>query len=234
MIPEEYEQYWNCSTAKKGYSGTAIFTKVKPLWVQNDFDNKHNTEGRSITMEFEKFVIVCAYTPNASKNMCRLDYRVNEWDVDLHNYLKKLEAEKGKPVILTGDLNVSHNKIDVYNPTGKQYGGFLKPERESFTKLLELGFIDTFRHLYPDKVQYSVWKGYNRFRMREKNRGWRSDYFVMSEDFENHDIKLVDSVIHDKIQGSDHCPIELKLVLPYKRGSKKKAEEMIEEKSEEG
>ena len=152
----------------------------------------------------------------------RLDYRITEWDLDFHNYLKALESDKAKPVILAGDLNVAHQDIDIYDPKGKhKIAGFTPQERESFAELLDRGFIDTFRRLYPEKVQFTFWN--QRQRMRADNRGWRIDYFLMSDDFEKkHKIKLVDSVIHDQILGSDHCPIELRLELPGKRGRKRK------------
>ena len=152
-VPKGYDQYWNCCTAKKGYSGTAIFTKVKPLWVSFDFGKKHIDEGRSITLEFEKFVLVATYVPNAGSGLKRLDYRITQWDADFHNYLKWLEAVKEKPVVLAGDLNVAHKEIDIHNPKGKEiYPGFTPQERRSLDRLLEYGFIDTFRELYKDKV----------------------------------------------------------------------------------
>lgn len=156
-----YAQYWNGATAKKGYSGTAIFTKVKPLRVEFDFGAKHNEEGRSITMEFKHFILVATYVPNAGDGLKRLDYRINEWDRDFHDYLKHLETERGKMVVLAGDLNVCHQEIDLWEPRGREYSpGYSQEERSSFTELLEVrGFVDTFRYLYPQKVQYT-WFSY--------------------------------------------------------------------------
>ena len=152
-IPNGYDQYWNCCTSKPGYSGTAIFTKVKPLWVQFDFGKKHNDEGRSITLEFERFVLVAVYVPNAGEGLKRLNYRIESWDADFHDYLKKLENDKNKPVILAGDLNVAHHEIDIYDPKGKEkVPGYTPEERYSFTQLLDRGFTDTYRYLYPEKV----------------------------------------------------------------------------------
>ena len=205
-----YAQYWNCCKTKNGYSGTAIFTKVRPVSVKFDFGTKHNDEGRSITMEFQKFVLVSTYVPNAGEGLKRLGYRVNEWDADFHDYLKQLEDDTGKPVILAGDLNVALNEIDIYDPKGKEkVPGYSPEERASFAKLLDRGFIDTYRELYPTKVQYTFWS--MRANLRPSNRGWRLDYFLLSQSHTG--IEVVDSIIDDKQMGSDHCPIALKLQL---------------------
>jgi len=160
-------------------------------------------------MEFEKFVLVATYVPNAGEGLKRLDYRIDEWDADFHDYLKQLEVDKKKPVILTGDLNVAPHPIDLYDTKGKEkVPGYTPEERQSFEKLLARGFTDTFRHLYPEKVQYSFWSV--RANLRPSNRGWRLDYFLMSNDYETkYGIKLDDSLIHDQQMGSDHCPVEL-------------------------
>ena len=194
-IPSGYAQYWNCCTRKKGYSGTAIFTKVRPMSVQFDFGKKHTDEGRSITMEFQEFTLVATYVPNAGEGLKRLDYRIKEWDHDFHDYLKSLESSRNKPVILAGDLNVAHNEIDIYDPRGKEkVPGYTPQERLSFTSLLDRGFIDTYRQLYPERVQYTFWS--MRANLRPSNRGWRLDYFVLSEEGGGL-LKVVDSVIDD-------------------------------------
>jgi len=199
-IPNGYAQYWNCCSVKKGYSGTAMFTKVKPISVQFDFNNSdndpvENLEGRSITAEFEKFILVVTYVPNAGEGLKRLDYRINTWDKNFHAYLKQLE-KRGKPVILSGDLNVAHHEIDLYDTKGKEkIPGYTPQERNSFSKLLERGFIDTFRDLYPSKVQYSFWSA--RANLRVTNRGWRLDYFLISDFHQKNGVKVVDSLIHD-------------------------------------
>ena len=175
-------------------------------------------------MEFDKFVLVCAYVPNSQTKLKRLEYRITEWDADFHDYLKALERDKAKPIILAGDLNVAHQDIDIHDPKGKsRYAGFTPEERDSFQKLLERGFTDTFRHLYPEKAQFSYWD--QRSRARLDNRGWRIDYFLISDNYEKkHKIKIEDSMIHDQILGSDHCPIELKLQLPVKKSRNQKSQ----------
>ena len=215
-----YAQYWNCCKRKKGYSGTAIFTKVRPISVQFDFGQKHVEEGRSITMEFQKFVLVATYVPNAGDGLKRLDYRINEWDAEFHAYLKRLEQEKGKPVLLGGDLNVAHNEIDIYDPKGKEkVPGYTPQERQSFTELLSKGFRDTYRDLYPVRVQYTFWSV--RQNLRPSNRGWRLDYFLLSKDHETkYGIELVDSIIDEQQMGSDHCPIAIRMLLPSDDGYK--------------
>ena len=208
-IPSSYAQYWNCSTVKKGYSGTAIFTKVKPLKVFFDFGTKHTGEGRSITAIYKDFILVVTYVPNAGEGLKRLNYRIDEWDQEFHEYLRQLEKDHKKPVLLIGDLNVAHTEIDIYDPTGKEkVPGYTPQERESFSTFLRSGFIDSYRELYPDRVQYSFWS--MRQNLRPSNRGWRLDYGILSKDFESkYGFKLEDSRIHDNVMGSDHCPVSV-------------------------
>ncbi len=199
---EGYESYWN-SAEKKGYSGTAIYTRHHPLNVTYGIGiDEHDHEGRVITLEMEQFFLVNVYTPNAQDGLRRLDYRMT-WEDAFREYLQRLDAQK--PVIVCGDMNVAHNEIDLKNPkTNRRNAGFTDEEREKFTTLLSSGFADTFRRLHPDEVTYSWWS--YRFRAREKNAGWRIDYFVVSE-------RLMEQVegatIHTEIFGSDHCPVEL-------------------------
>lgn len=198
-----YYQYWNYAK-KKGYSGTAIFTKVEPLSVSYGIDmEEHDQEGRVITLEFEDFYLVTVYTPNSQNELKRLDYRM-KWEDDFRAYLKKLDEIK--PVIVCGDLNVAHKEIDLKNPkTNRKNAGFTDEEREKFTKLLGEGFIDTFRYFYPDKENIYSWWSY-RFKAREKNAGWRIDYFCASEKIKD---RLESATIHTEVLGSDHCPVEL-------------------------
>lgn len=198
-----YYQYWNYAE-KKGYSGTAIFTKNQPLSVSCGLGiEKHDHEGRVITLEFEHFYMVTVYTPNSQEELKRLDYRM-EWEDDFLSYLKKLEGNK--PVIVCGDMNVAHREIDLKNPkTNRKNAGFTDEERNKFTSLLNAGFIDTFRHFYPDLEQAYSWWSY-RFKAREKNAGWRIDYFLVSETLKD---TLKDAVIYKDIMGSDHCPVGL-------------------------
>ncbi len=198
-----YYQYWNYAE-KKGYSGTAIFTKSQPLSVSCGLGiEKHDHEGRVITLEFERFYMVTVYTPNSQEELKRLDYRM-EWEDDFLSYLKKLE--ENKPVIVCGDMNVAHREIDLKNPkTNRKNAGFTDEERNKFTSLLNAGFIDTFRHFYPDLEQAYSWWSY-RFKAREKNAGWRIDYFLVSETLKD---TLKDAVIYKDIMGSDHCPVGL-------------------------
>lgn len=200
---EGYKQYWNSAT-KKGYSGTAVFSKIEPLKVSYDLGmNKHSDEGRAITLEFEEFYLVTAYTPNAQRGLARLDYRM-EWEDDFRAYL--IELDKKKPVILCGDLNVAHNEIDLKNPKSNVgNAGFSNEERAKMTELLENGFVDSFRYLYPDVTGAYSWWSYM-FHAREKNAGWRLDYFIVSKKIKH---LIVDSKIHSEIMGSDHCPVEL-------------------------
>ncbi len=200
---EGYYQYWNYAK-KKGYSGTAIFTKKEPISVTYGIDiEEHDQEGRVITLEFEDFHMVTVYTPNSQNELKRLDYRM-KWEDDFREYLKKLD--KIKPVIVCGDLNVAHKEIDLKNPkTNRKNAGFTDEERNKFTELLEVGFVDTFRYFYPDEENIYSWWSY-RFKAREKNAGWRIDYFCASEKLKD---RLVDAKIHTEVLGSDHCPVEL-------------------------
>lgn len=197
-----YESYWNYAD-KKGYSGTAIFTKHKPLSVTYGIDiDEHDHEGRVITLEMDDFYLVTVYTPNSQDGLRRLDYRM-KWEDDFQAYLHKLDEKK--PVIVCGDMNVAHQEIDLKNPkTNHKNAGFTDEEREKMTQLLNNGFIDTFRTLYPEQVTYSWWS--YRFRAREKNTGWRIDYFLISERLKD---RLEDAKIHTEIMGSDHCPVEI-------------------------
>lgn len=198
-----YYQYWNYAQ-KKGYSGTAIFAKQEPLSVSYGIGmEEHDTEGRVITLEYDNFYLVTCYTPNSQNELARLDYRMT-WEDDFLAYLKSLDAKK--PVILCGDLNVAHQEIDLKNPkTNRKNAGFTDEERAKMTQLLSSGFTDTFRHFYPDTEQIYSWWSY-RFKAREKNAGWRIDYFITSDSMKD---KLVDAKIHTDILGSDHCPVEL-------------------------
>lgn len=204
---EGYYQYWNYAE-KKGYSGTAIFTKKEPLAVTNGIGiDEHNTEGRVITLEFQDFFFVTCYTPNSQNELKRLDYRM-KWEDDFREYLLRLN--KKKPVILCGDLNVAHNEIDLKNPkTNRKNAGFSDEEREKMTTLLNSGFTDSFRYLYPDKEGIYSWWSY-RFNARKNNAGWRIDYFITSDSIKD---KIIDSKIHTDIMGSDHCPVELDINL---------------------
>ena len=204
---EGYHQYWNYAE-KKGYSGVAAFTKKEPLNVTYGIGvEEHDHEGRVITMEFENFYHVTVYTPNSQQENARLDYRM-DWDDAFRAYVKGLDEKK--PVIICGDLNVAHNEIDLKNPkTNRRSAGFTDEERGKFTELLEAGFVDTFRHFYPDMKEIYSWWSY-RFKAREKNAGWRIDYYVTSESLRE---KLVDAKIHTQVMGSDHCPVELEIEL---------------------
>ena len=199
-----YESYGNYAE-KKGYSGTAIYTKHKPLSVSYGLGiEEHDHEGRVITLEMEDFYLVCCYTPNSQDGLKRLDYRMT-WEDDFRNYLMALDAKK--PVILCGDLNVAHEEIDLKNPkTNRMNAGFTDQEREKFSTLLSEGFTDSFRYKYPEQVTYSWWS--YRFQARQKNAGWRIDYFVISNRLRE---RMDDARIHTEILGSDHCPVELLL-----------------------
>ena len=199
-----YESYWNYAD-KKGYSGTAIFTKHKPLSITYGINiDEHDHEGRVITLEMDDFYLVTVYTPNSQDELRRLEYRM-KWEDDFQSYLHKLDETK--PVIVCGDMNVAHQEIDLKNPkTNRRNAGFTDEEREKMTELLNNGFIDTFRTLYPEQVTYSWWS--YRFRAREKNTGWRIDYFLISERLRD---RLIDAKIHTETMGSDHCPIEIDL-----------------------
>ena len=198
-----YHQYWNYAE-KKGYSGTAMFTKEEPLSVTYGLGiEEHDHEGRAITAEFLEYYVVSCYTPNSHDGLARLDYRMH-WEEDFLAYLKKLEEKK--PVIFCGDLNVAHQEIDLKNPkTNRKNAGFTDEERGKFTNLLAAGFIDTFRYFYPDQEGIYSWWSY-RFSARAKNAGWRIDYFCVSQCLKD---KLEDAKIHTEVMGSDHCPVEL-------------------------
>ena len=200
---EGYHQYWN-SAEKKGYSGTAIFTKHEPINVTFDIGvEEHSHEGRVITLEMADFFVANCYTPNAQRGLARLDYRM-KWEDDFRAYLLRLDEKK--PVILCGDLNVAHNEIDLKNPVSNhKNAGFSDEERGKMTQLLSSGFVDTFRHLYPDRASSYTWWSYM-FNARANNAGWRIDYFIVSERLKE---RVADSIIHDKVMGSDHCPVEL-------------------------
>lgn len=200
-----YEQYYNYAE-KKGYSGTAVFTKKTPLSVSYGIGvPEHDKEGRVITLEFEHFYFVTVYTPNAQNELKRLAYRM-EWEKVFLEYVKGLE--QNKPVVFAGDLNVAHKEIDLKNPkTNRHNAGFTDEERNAFTNLLEQGFVDTFRYFYPERTEIYSWWSY-RFKAREKNAGWRIDYFVVSECLKE---KLMSADIHTQVFGSDHCPVELVL-----------------------
>ncbi len=202
-----YHQYWNYAE-KKGYSGTAVFTKEEPISFFLGMDKaEHDTEGRLITLEYESFYFVCCYTPNAQDGLKRIDYRM-KWEDDLRDYLSSLSANK--PVVYCGDLNVAHNEIDLKNPkSNRGNAGFSDEEREKFSQLLAAGFTDSFRYLYPDTEGAYSWWSY-RFQARQKNAGWRIDYFVVSDYIKD---KIIDSKIHPEIFGSDHCPVELDIDL---------------------
>ena len=201
---EGYTSYWNYAE-KKGYSGTAVFTRHQPMNVAYGIGiEEHDHEGRVITLEMADFYLVCVYVPNAQDGLKRLEYRMR-WEDDFLAYIKALDAQK--PVIVCGDLNVAHQEIDLKNPkTNRMNPGFTDEERGKFTNWLENGFTDTFRHLYPEQVTYSWWS--YRFKAREKNTGWRIDYFVTSKRL---DERISDAKIHTGIMGSDHCPVELDL-----------------------
>lgn len=200
---EGYTSYWNYAE-KKGYSGTAIFTKHQPLQVTYGLGiDEHDHEGRVITLEMEKFFLVTVYTPNSQDGLKRLDYRMT-WDDDFRTYLQKLD--QSKPVLICGDLNVAHKEIDLKNPkTNRMNAGFTDQEREKFQLLLDAGFIDTFRYFYPEQTNIYSWWSY-RFKAREKNAGWRIDYFLASASLAD---KLKEAKIHTEIFGSDHCPVEV-------------------------
>lgn len=200
---ENYYSYWNYSE-KKGYSGTAVFSKEKPLSVKYGIGiDEHDHEGRVITLEFENFYMVTVYTPNSQRELTRLEYRM-KWEDDFRNFLNDLR--KSKPVVVTGDMNVAHKEIDLKSPkTNRKNAGFTDEERQKMTELLDSGFIDTFRYFYPDVEQKYSWWSYM-FKSREKNVGWRIDYFLASKELED---RLISAEIHDKVLGSDHCPIEL-------------------------
>ena len=205
FAPEGYHVYFN-SAIKKGYSGTAVFTKKEPLSVAYGLNGEHNDEGRVITLEYPEFYLVCCYVPNAQDGLARIDYRC-EFEDAMREYMSGLD--RTKPVIYCGDLNVAHNEIDLKNPgPNRGNAGFSDEERGKMTELLGAGFTDTFRHLYPDTVTYSWWS--YRMKARERNAGWRIDYFIISDRLAE---KLKDAVIHTDIYGSDHCPVSIDIDL---------------------
>lgn len=206
-LPEGYYDYWNYAK-KKGYSGTAVFTKQKPLNVTYGIGvEEHDNEGRVITLEYDNFYLVTCYTPNSQNELARLSYRM-EWEDAFLQYVDSLKEKKS--VIFCGDLNVAHQEIDLKNPkTNRKNAGFTDEEREKFSAILSHGYIDTFRYFYPDMEQIYSWWSY-RFKAREKNAGWRIDYFIASKDLQD---KLADAKIHTEVFGSDHCPVELDVKL---------------------
>lgn len=199
-----YESYWNYAD-KKGYSGTAIYTRIKPLSVSNNIGiDEHDHEGRVITMEFNDFYLVCVYVPNSQDELKRLTYRMR-WEDDFRSYVSGLAEKKG--VVICGDLNVAHNEIDIKNPASNRHNaGFTDEERGKLNALLDAGFVDSWRMLNPDTVKYSWWS--YRFKARERNAGWRIDYFIVSESMKD---RISGAEIHNEIFGSDHCPVELDL-----------------------
>lgn len=205
--PTGYHEYWNYAD-KKGYSGTAVFTKTRPINVTYGMGiDEHDHEGRMITLEFEKFYFITVYVPNSQRELTRLEYRM-KWEDDFKDYITKLNEDK--PVIYCGDLNVAHEEIDLKNPkTNRKNAGFTDDERKKLSAVLDSGFIDTFRYLYPDTAGIYSWWSYM-FKAREKNAGWRIDYFITSKEL---DKNIVDAKIHTDILGSDHCPIELVIEL---------------------
>ena len=204
FVTPNHHQYWY-SAEKKGYSGTAIFAKKEPLSVRYGLGiDQHDHEGRAITLEYENFYLLNVYTPNSQRELTRLDYRM-EWEDALRNYM--MELDKVKPVIYCGDLNVAHEEVDLKNPKTNHFSaGFTDEERGKFTELLASGFSDTFRSLYPDKVEYSWWS--YMFQARQKNVGWRIDYFVVSNRILD---KVKEAKIHTEIMGSDHCPVSIEI-----------------------
>ena len=205
FAPEGYHAYWNYAV-KKGYSGTAIFAKKEPIAVTYGLGiEQHDQEGRVITLEYEDFYVITCYTPNSQTELARLEYRM-KWEDDFREYLQELDKEK--PVIMTGDLNVAHEEIDLKNPkTNKKNAGFTQEERDKFTELLGAGFVDSFRYLNPELAGAYTWWSY-RFKAREKDAGWRIDYFVVSERWKE---KIEDAIIYKTVMGSDHCPIGLQM-----------------------
>lgn len=201
-----YYSYWNTSMTIKGYSGVSIISKIKPIDYFYGIENEtHDAEGRVVTLEYKDFFLVSVYVPNSGNVLKRLDYRVQQWDINFHDYLKKLKRTKN--VIVAGDLNVAHQKIDVWESKNRQFSaGFTNLERLSFQQLLDSGFIDTYRYLYPDKREYTYWDNYGNARL--ENKGWRIDYFLAN----GLNDRLKDSQILDRYYGSDHCPIKLSLL----------------------
>lgn len=204
---EGYYQYMN-SAVRKGYSGVMVFTKRKPLSIRYGMGiEQHDQEGRLITLEYDNFYFIGCYTPNSKDELARLSYRM-EWEDAFRAYIKHLDAQK--PIVLCGDLNVAHQEIDLKNPkTNRGSAGFSDEERAKFSDLLNSGFIDTYRYLYPEKIEYSWWS--YRFKARERNAGWRIDYFIVSKRLKN---RIQEAKIHTDVTGSDHCPVSLEIMLP--------------------
>lgn len=209
FLSEQYQNIWNHCTARKGYSGTAILTREKPLSVSYGLqDEKHNEEGRVITLEMEEYYLVNAYVPNSGEGLRRLDYRIDSWEKDMCQYLCDLDQKK--PVVYTGDLNVAHQEIDIYQPKGhEKHAGFTPQERQKFSELLQCGFVDAFRYLHPQQQSFTYWS--KRAKAKERNHGWRLDYFVISERLVP---CLVQCEIFENIYISDHCPLMLHLHMP--------------------
>jgi len=201
----KFNSYWNCSVEKKGYSGTGILTSLEPISVSYGINvNKHDKEGRVLTLEFDKFYLISCYTPNAGEGLKRVDYRVKEWDKDFFEYINSLKSKKD--IILCGDLNVAREDIDIFDPKGKEkLAGFSKQEKESFNKFLEMGYVDTFRELHKDDKKYSFFS--RRTKGKESNKGWRLDYFVINKDPKNIVVKDSDMIDKDKYNASDHIPL---------------------------
>lgn len=210
MFQEKYNfySYWNCSTEKKGYSGTAILTKYKPISISYGMQiSKHDKEGRIITLEYDKFYLTCAYVPNSGEGLKRLGYRIDEWDKDFFEYINNLKSKKD--VILTGDLNVARENIDIFDPKGREkLAGFTQREKESFNKFLKNGYIDCFRNLHPNDIKFTFFSKRAKGN-REGNKGWRLDYFITNKDTKNIEVKECDILDKDKYTGSDHVPISL-------------------------
>ena len=234
QIPKGYAQFWNCSQERKGYSGTALFSKLQPLEVTYGIGiPKHDREGRVITAEFPEFLIVNVYVPNSMENFKRLPYRIHEWDHDFFAYCGNLEKLKQKPLILAGDLNCAHQEIDVWTLRNQQkVQGFHPQERESFDRLFyHYGFIDSFRHIYPDRQTFSFFSQM-KLGSKQANKGWRLDYFLVTKKALAY---VVDSKIHKTFDGSDHCPVELKYAVGEHRDTiLKKLEELLKRMKEKG
>ncbi|CDW88041.1 exodeoxyribonuclease iii family protein [Stylonychia lemnae] len=225
-LPLHYEQYWNCSKARRGYSGTGILTRIKPLNVKYDIDvQHHDQEGRVITAEFDKFILISVYVPNSGDGLRRLDYRTQEFDKDFHDYIDKVRIENKKPLILSGDMNVARKEIDIYDAKGKEKSACYTPEeRASFESLIGRGYVDVYRHLYPDKQEFTYFSA--RIRGHELNKGWRIDYFIVPQK----DVGIViDTSVHKSIIGSDHVPIQLQIDLDklQEEGKENKIEQLI-------
>jgi exodeoxyribonuclease III len=207
LFSNKYKSYWYCPTEKKGYSGTGILTKYEPISVSYGMNiEKHDKEGRIITMEYDKFYLICCYTPNSGQELKRLNYRLNEWDKDFFEYINSLKSKKD--IILTGDLNVAKENIDIFEPKGhEKFAGFTQREKESFRKFLKTGYIDTFRKLHPNEQKFSFFAIKKGFNAKPYNKGWRLDYFVINKDPKNIVVKDSDMLDKDKYNASDHIPL---------------------------